>query len=67
MNEHPVFLGLTKTEYDVLTKIVVAAAHDPTLPLHCPDNEDFSLTFTSSEVFAAWRVYNKIIANALDA
>lgn len=67
MTEYPVFLGLTKTEYDVLTKIVAAAVHDPTLPLHCPDNEDFSLTFTSGEGFAAWRVYNKILANSLNA
>lgn len=67
MTEHPVFLGLTKVEYDVLTKIVAAAAHDPTLPLHCPSNEEFSLTFTSSEVFAAWRVYIKIISNSLNA
>lgn len=67
MPDRPLFLGLTKAEYDVLIKIVTAAVHDPTIPLHCPDNEDFSMTFTSTEVFSAYRVYHKILANNLNA
>ena len=67
MTDHPLFLGLTKMEYDVLVKIIGAAVHDPTLPLHCPENEDFSMTFTSAEVFSAYRVYHKILANNLNA